>query len=114
MSNLTAETLRAMWENLKEHMPPREPGMLDFLRPDRLGGMNLYEAPPPSPKIQLRDIEFDDGTSILTPQFRAQMQSWLTARFGFQQDLFKDHCYMFGNTIVASPSHIAMIRNSVA
>lgn len=116
MSNLTVESLQAMWESLKDHMPPREPGITDFLRPfPRFGGMKIYEAPAPAPKIQLRDIQHADGTSILTPEFRRQMQDWLTARFGYQEDLFKDHCYILGNhTIIASPRHMAMIRDSVA
>lgn len=119
-SNLTVESLRAMWENLKEHTPPREPELYGFnelrgIGRDRFGGLKVLEAPPPPPKIQLRDIKFDDGTSILTPEFRSEMQSWLTGRFGFQKDLFKDNCYILGgHSIIASRNHIAMIRNSVA
>lgn len=37
------------------------------------------------PKIQVRDIKLSDGTSILTPEFRADLNAWLLARFGKKQ-----------------------------
>lgn len=112
MSDLTLEKMLATMREIEKIAPrSREPGILDFLRPPQFAGLKVYEAPPPPPKIVLRDINLDDGTSILSPEFRAQMQSWLTARFGFQEDLFAFNAYTFGNSIIMSPKHIAMIRN---
>lgn len=78
----------------------------------RFMGMPIYEAPPPAPKIQVRDIKFSDGTSILPAAFRAQINTQLLERFGFQEDLFKDKVYILGNyALVAKPEYSALLRN---
>lgn len=80
--------------------------------PMRFMGMPVYEAPPPPPKLQVRDIKFSDGTSILPAAFRAEMNLWLLERFGFAEDMFKDKIYLLGSYgMVASPKNAAMIRN---
>jgi hypothetical protein len=76
-----------------------------------MAGMRVIEAPPPPPKVQAADIKFADGSSILDPAFRRSMNDWLTGRFGFQADPFKDTVYMFGDNVIMSPNNIALLRN---
>jgi len=110
MSDLTYEKLMETMRTIEKIAPRREPSLFDNLF--RPMGMKLFEAPPPPPKIQVRNITFDDGTSILPADFRAQLNSWLIDRFGFQDDIFKDKAYILGNYgIVMSPKHIGMIRS---
>ena len=106
MSNLTVETLRAMLATL----PRPELPLNDLLRPGFMG-MKIYEAPPPPPKIQVADIKFKDGTSILPAEYRARVNLDLMTRFGFRDDPFKEHAYIFGHSIVMRPEYAAVIRN---
>jgi len=111
MSDLTYEKLRETLRMIHENAPrpPQNNLFSSFLRPM---GIPLYEAPPPPPKIQVANITFDDGTPILDPGFRAQMNAWLVDRFGYRDDPFKDHVYFVGDYgMVASSKHCAIIRN---
>jgi len=112
MSNLTYEKILEMMRSL----PPAPRNDLfnpfPFRPPGRFMGMPVYEAPPPPPKIQVRDIKFSDGTSILTPEFREKENTWYLERFGLQEDLFKDKIYILGgSTLVAKPEYCAMLRD---
>jgi hypothetical protein len=112
MSDLTFESMRKMIDDLG--FPPRQPGVLDFLAPPKFMGMNVYAAPPPPPVIQVRDIKFDDGTSILPARFRDEVNLWLLKRFGLQEDLFKDRAFLVsGMGLVVSPRHAVMLANIV-
>ena len=106
-------TLERMLAAMRELGPPPPNPLMDFLRPrDTIMGMKVYEAPPPAPKIQVRDIKFADGTSILPMGFRAEVDDWLYARFGLQEDPFKDRAFIIsGMGILASPKHVAMLIN---
>jgi hypothetical protein len=108
MSNLTYESILETMRSL-----PKSPDN-DLLSPFRLRplGMNLYESPPPPPRIQARDVKLKDGTSVFPAKALAEMNAWLLERFGFAEDMFKDKIYFLGNYgIVASPKHAGMIRN---
>lgn len=52
----------------------------------RFAGMNVHEEQTP-PKIQLRDIKLSDGTPLVSPEFRAEMNAWLAARFGYRESM---------------------------
>lgn len=114
MSNLTYDNIMKTFREIQAACPrPREPSMLDFLRP-RFGGMKVFEAPPPPPKLQVRDIKFSDGTSILPDDFRRHMNAWLVGRFGFDERgyLFHDKAIQIGHDmLVINPKHIAMLRD---
>jgi hypothetical protein len=101
-STLTAEKLREMIDSL-----PAEPRYDFFGRPFpmKLAGMNILEAPPPPPKLQVRDIKFRDGTSILSGEFRAKVNADLLERFGYQEDLFKDRAFILGSYGIVMNSH---------
>lgn len=116
MSNLTSESILATMRKFHAEFPPPPPNPLfaGLFRP-MLCGEKLYEAPPPAPKIQCREISFDDGTPILTPEFRAQINSWLIARFGFQEDFFRDKALMIsGFGIVMSKRNMCVVTNLTA
>ena len=108
-SNLTYEKMRAMLDSL----PKREPSLFDnvFTRP-KFAGLNVYDAPPPTQKIKVRDIKFSDGTSILSAKFLAQINAKFAATFGYQEDIYKDKAYVLGNYgIVMKPEYRHMIVN---
>lgn len=116
MANLTSETLLAMMRELHEKYPPPPPNPLlcGLFRP-MVGGERIYEAPPPRPKIQCRDIKFDNGTSILSPEFRAQHDAWLLERFGYEEDFFKDKALIIsGMGIMMSKRNMCLITNLTA
>lgn len=92
--------------------PPPPPSLFDSLfKPQTLMGMRVFEAPPPSPKIQLRDIKLSDGTPLFSPEFRAETNGWLIEQFGFRDDPFKDKAFMLNGGIVMSKTHMAMAFN---
>jgi len=107
---LTLKHLEEVWREIHAAAPR---GLVSPFA-NLLAGKRVIEAPPPPPKIQLRDIKHADGTSILSPEFRREMQNWLTARFGYQDDAFKDHAYMFGDNIIIRRDYAQMIRMSLA
>jgi len=107
--NLTLQNLQDVWNDMRKAAPR---GLFTPFQ-NTLMGKRVIEAPPPPPKIQLRDIKHADGTSILSPEFRLDMQNWLTARFGYENDPFKDHAYMFGDAIVIRRDYAQMIRASI-
>ena len=110
MSDLTVEKIREMMRSLP---PAPHNDLFDSVFPQRrVFGMPMYEAPPPPPKIQVRDIKFADGTSILTEAFRVEMNRWLLDRFGYAEDMFKDKIYIFGGqALLAKPEYCAILRN---
>ncbi len=109
MSNLTADTLLAMMASL----PKREPDLTMPLRmPFRPLGREIYDAPPPQPKIQVRQIFLSDGTPLLSPGFLAEQNAWWTAQFGYRDDPFKDKIYLLGSYgMVMRPEYRHMIVN---
>lgn len=110
MSDLTAEKLLELMR--KYAAPQCVPDLFNPFPLRRFMGLEVYEAPPSPPKLQVRDIKFADGTSILAPAFRAEMNAWLLERFGYQEDIYKDKVYVLGNYgLVASRSNAAIIRN---
>jgi len=110
MSELTFDKIMESYRDILRKYP-REPSMFDFLRPRNFAGMRIIEAPPPQAKVQVRDLKFEDGTSILSDSFRREMNAWLADRFGYHDDPFKDHAYMFSGNIVMSSKHVAMLQN---
>lgn len=104
-------TLDKLMEVMRQ-FPPPQPSPLDLFRPKRLMGMDVYQRPDPPPKIQVRDIKLSDGTSLLSPQFRAKENLWWLAQFGLQPDPLGDKMFMLGNYgLVVKPSHMAMLYN---
>ena len=95
-NTLTEAKLRAMWDQL----PKPSPHDNDLFNPFgrwRLFGTPVYEAPPAPARIQVADIKFKDGTSILPDEFRARINLELVERFGYCDDPFKDQIYMLGS-----------------
>lgn len=77
-------------------------------------GMPVFEAPPPPPRVQVRDITLADGTPLLPAAFRARINADLMERFGFADDIFKDRAYIVGNrALVTSAQNAALLRNIV-
>jgi hypothetical protein len=110
MSELTFDKIMETYHDILRKFP-REPSILDSLKPGRFMGMPIFEAPPPQPKVQVRDLKFEDGTSILPDNFRREMNAWLVDRFGYRDDPFKDHAYICSGNIIMSSRHIAMLHN---
>lgn len=109
MSNLTWQKLKDIQQEIERAAPRGLVSPFQHL----MMGMKVIDAPPPPPKIQVADIKFADGTSILDPAFRRSMNTWLAGRFGFQDDPFKDTFYMFGNDyLIGNAKNIAMVRNA--
>jgi len=107
-NDLTYERLN----ELVRRFPPVGPSLFDYLNaPPRFIGMDVYELPPEPAKVEVRDIKLSDGTSILSPEFRAETNAWLLERFG-RRETYKHAAYMFGNSIVMSPKHAAMLINA--
>lgn len=95
-ATLTAEAVLKMARDL-EAMMPKRPSLFDPLYPfPKLGGMDVF-IEPEVPKIQARDIKLSDGTSILSPEFRAELNTWFAARFGYREGLCKDRALLLGN-----------------
>lgn len=115
MSELTFDKIMETYREIQRAFPqPREPSIFDVLRPRPFMGMKVFEAPPPPPKLQVHDIKFSDGTSILSEDFRREMNAWLLGRFGFDERayLFHDKAIQLGHdTLIMNPKHIAMLRN---
>ena len=97
-------------------LPKPEPNIFDSLRmPFRALGRDIYDAPPPVPKIQVRDIKLKDGTSILSPEFLAKMNNELAAQFGYRDDPFKDKIYLLGSYgMVMRPEYRHMIVSTLS
>lgn len=93
MSNLTYQKLLKAIYEADELRSPVSPRITDFLRP-RISDMPIFESSPPPPRIQVREITFNDGTPILRPEFRAKINAKLAAQFGYQDDPFKDKAYI--------------------
>jgi hypothetical protein len=109
VSELTFEKIREMMRCLP---PGPRNDLFDPFPMRPFMGMPVYDAPPPQPKIEVRDIKFSDGTSILPAAFRAEMNRQLLERFGVKEDLFRDHVYVMGNrALVASPMNAHLLRN---
>lgn len=108
MSNLTIEKLRAIMATL----PKPEPGLFDLnpFRMPKFAGLNVYEAPPPPPKVQVRQLFLKDGTALLPAKFLAETNAALLDRFGHRDDPFKDKIYLLGSYgIVMSSDHRRII-----
>lgn len=78
--------------------------------------MNLFGIPirvsdhvRPVPRIQVRDIKFKDGTSILSQEFLTSINASLAEEFGYN-----DVAYLisgpFGDGIVMHPRQFAMLK----
>ena len=110
MSDLTYEKLRAVYDSL----PKPEP---DLFNPFRLSlrpmGREVFIAPSPSPKIQVRDIKFADGTSLLPAAFLATENAWWAAHFGYQEDIFKDKIYLLGSYAMVMNARNHSILSSI-
>lgn len=109
MSNLTLEGIRAMMASL----PRPAPDLFNPLRmPFRPLGREIYDAPPPIPKIQVADIKLKDGTPLLPAEFRARVNLELLERFGYRDDPFKDKICLLGSYgMVMRPEYRHMIVN---
>lgn len=108
MSNLTIEALRAMMATL----PKPEPSLFDLnpFRMPKFAGLNVYEAPPPPPKVQVRQIFLKDGTPLLSAKFLAETNAALIERFGCRDDPFKDKMYLLDSYgIVMNSDHRRII-----
>lgn len=78
-----------------------------------LMGIRVMPSPhvQPVPVIQVRDIKLKDGTPILSPAFRAEMNRWFLERFGTV-----DVAYMFDRSafgpggILMNPKQVAMLQ----
>jgi hypothetical protein len=106
---LTSEAASLTMGRIRElllQFPPIEPDPLitSFLRPRRFAGLEVFEAPPAKPVLEVRDIKYADGTSILSAEFRTRLNAWLLERFGRQEDHFTHYAYTFGHTLVMRDS----------
>ena len=113
MSGLSIKELMKTLKQFNNQYPTPAPNLFDslFYKPT-FAGMNLYEAPSPQPKIQVEDIKFDDGTSILSEEFRSKMNTYLIKTFGHHDDIFKNTVYTFGNRCIMSKENMNTIINS--
>jgi hypothetical protein len=111
-NDLTYDKLMAAMREIAHLVPPPQPSLLDFLRPARFMGMNVYEEPPLLPKIQVRDIKLSDGTSLLSPKFLAETNAWFAQEFGYREPLLKNNmALMWQGGVMIQPKHAVMIRN---
>lgn len=111
-NDLTYDKIIAAMHEIEKIMPPPQPSLLDFLRPARFMGMDVYEEPPPPPKIQVRDIKLSDGTSLLSSKFLAETNAWFAQEFGYRAPLLKDNmALMWSGGCLVQPKHAVMIRN---
>lgn len=111
-NDLTYEKLMASMREVLAHSPPPQPSLFDFLRPARFMGLDIYEEPPPPPKIQVRDIKLSDGTSLLSPKFLAETNAWFAQEFGYRDPILKPNmALMWSGGALVSPKHAAMLRN---
>jgi hypothetical protein len=110
MSDLTYEKMRAMLDSL-----PKPDLFNPFRMPFRLMGREIYDAPPPAPKIQVRQIYLNDGTPLLPTEFLAEQNNWWAAEFGYRDDPFKDKIYLLGSYgMVMRPEYRHMITSMTA
>ncbi len=105
---LTLEKLSESLEAMRQYMPKRS-AFDDFLAPPRFMGIDIFESPAlaPKPKIQVRDIKFSDGTSILSQAFLDEQNAWWAEQFGYQEHI----AYMFGRNVFMSPLMAAKLVN---
>lgn len=109
-STLTLEKLQEVIDAMG--ILPRQPSLFDALiKPlPTVMGMKVYQREQ-IPRIQVRDIKLRDGTSILSPEFRSEMNAWFAERFGFYDPLGND-IYMIGNYGISVRSdQMALLRN---
>lgn len=105
MADLTLKHLEEVWREMKRATPR---GLVSPFA-NALAGMRVIEAPPPPPKIQISpDFQW------ITPEKRHEMNAWLAGRFGYQDDPFKSHAYMFGDSIVIRRDYARMILSGDA
>lgn len=113
MSELTYEKLREM---MAKFPAPKHDDLFDCLVPrGALFGRKIYDAPPPQPKIQVRQLYLSDGTPLLPPDFLATENAWWINEFGYHEDMFRDKVYLLGSYgIVMRPEYRHMITSIVS
>lgn len=113
MSTLTAEALREM---MAKFPAPKHDDFFDYLVPrGALMGRKIYDAPPPLPKIQVRQLFLSDGTPLLPAEFLAAENAWWLNEFGYADDIFRDKVFLLGSYgIVCRPEYRQMITSIVS
>lgn len=113
MSTLTAEALREM---MRQFPAPRHDDFFDCLVPRAsILGRKIYDAPPPLPKIQVRQIYLKDGTALLPQGFLDAENAWWLNEFGYHEDIFRDKVFLLGSYgIVCRPQYRQMITSIVS
>lgn len=97
MSDLTAESLLKIMRDINEKYPPPPPDLFalpSLFRP-RFGGLDVI-VEPDVPKIQLSK----DVAELVGPEFAANMNLWLLARFGFREPVAKMPLILYGTKVV--------------
>lgn len=114
MSDLSLDKLMQTLRQFNNGYPNTATSLfdVDFTRKS-FAGYDLHEAPSPQPKIQFADIKFDDGTSILSQEFRFKMNAWLLERFGMD-DIYKDKVYLYGNHAIVSRENMSILKMMTA
>lgn len=112
MSTLTLDAIKALMDKL----PKPEPDLFNpFRMPMRLAGRDIYEEPPPPPKIQVHQIFLKDGTPLLPEAFLREQNARWAADFGYRDALCKDKMFLLGSYgILMSAQHRHMITSIVS
>lgn len=97
MSELTADSLLKIMRDLNEKYPPPPPdpfGLSSLFRP-RFGGLDVI-VEPEVPKITISK----EAAELVGPEFAANMNLWLLARFGFREPVAKMPLILYGTKVV--------------
>jgi hypothetical protein len=107
MSDLTATKLNSLVQEFYEKYgrpDPRPPGLFGSLFRPMFAGIDVFETPPPPPKIRLSK----ECAELVGAEFANRVNAWLLDRFGTQED----RIYMIsGLGITMSKKNMAVITN---
>lgn len=101
---LTIEKLRQTMDSL-DPLPRFDDPLR--LRPLSFAGMDIYEAQPPAPVLQI-----SPGFPYVSDKFRAEWNAWALERFGLREPLVpRNVAFQIGHRLILNRQSIVQLMN---